>query len=217
MRCTIRLWQIIACTALLMYKEPAFSQACSLSDLNISSGYRNDTYKTVNTTKAVPDTTTQVDTINIKNINVWQVGVNGRLIMPDLENCFLNNFFLSGFAYWGWNGSGGRLNEHVVSFTGAGELRGKAKLKKAETSDFQLGLGYLFYWREWNFGLSAGYAYDKQKIETKSGQISFPAGAPFVDAPLYGNGYQTTTKWNLSLDRYSFGVQSMFMARCCRI
>jgi len=195
MQYTTRLWQILACTASLLYNEAAFSQVCPISEINVSGGYRNDTYKTTNTTKTDSDTTTQVDTIDVHNVHIGQVGVNGRLMMPDFEVCCLNNFFLSGFAYWGWNGHCGGLHEHVVSHTGAGELTAKAKLKKAGTRDFQLGLGYLFDWNEWNIGLSAGYAYDRQNIATKSGKIAFPSGSTFIDAPLYGSGYETTTKW----------------------
>jgi len=186
--------KIAFCVLFLLYNVSLFSQICQVSDLDLSGGYRNDTYKTVNTTRADSDTL-QVDTIHVNNVSIWQVGVNGRIMNPGFQDSFLRNFFLTGFAYWGWSGGSGGLHEHVVSFTGAGELTGKAALKKATTYDFQLGLGYLFDWCEWGFGLSAGYAYDKQIVATKSGEISFPEGTPFVVAPLYGTGYQTVTKW----------------------
>ncbi len=186
----MQLWQMAVFGALL-FNAPVFSNN---SDLNLSGGYRNDTYKSVNNTKDSGQTT-QSDTIRVENVNIWHVGVNGRIALPNFTDYCLENFSLSGFAYWGIGAPSGRLHEHVVSYIGAGELHGKAKLKRARTYDFQLGANYLFDWNEWSFGLSAGYAYDEQKIATKSGKISFPEGAPYVDSPLYGSGYQTKTKW----------------------
>lgn len=195
MQFIMRLSQIATSAVFLLYAASAFSQDCRRSELNLSGGYRSDTYKRDNTTKSDSHTTIQKDTIDINHINIWQVGVNGRAMMPGFENCFARNFFLSGFAYWGWKGAAGKLHEPITSFTGAGKQNGKARLDKVDTRDFQLGLGYLFNWKHWNFGLSSGFAYDKQNIKTRSGKISYPSGAPYIDAPIYGIGYQTVTKW----------------------
>ena len=75
------------------------------------------------------------------------------------------------------------------------EQTGNAHLKNARTSDYQIGLGYLFDKDCWNLSLAAGYAFDKQKIRTKYGSITFPSPGRPVDAPLYGAGYKTVTTW----------------------
>lgn len=186
----MRISGLLACWALCLCGPEGFSQGCKRSELNAFGGYRNDTYTRVNRTAGV-----QSDTIDINNLNIWQVGVNGRFMMPGFKDSFVRNFFVNGFAYWGWKAGASELVERVKSYAGAGVQKGKAHVDSVNTTDFQAGLGYLFEWESWNFGLSSGYAWDNQTIETNSGKISYPAGSPYVDAPLYGSGYKTATKW----------------------
>lgn len=118
--------------------------------------------------------------------------LNARLMMPCLASdsyfSFINNFFITGFAYWGWGGCNANLCEEITGFICKNKQIGRARLKSAKTNDYQIGAGYLFDWNCWNFAISAGYAYDKQKIESKCGEISFPVGAPFRPACIYGIG-----------------------------
>lgn len=171
------------------------------TELNLSTGYRNDNIQRINCLQIEPNQISQKDSIKIKSINLWQIGFNGRLIMPNLDdNCsnysFLNNFFISGFAYWGLGGKNSKLCEQITSTTLETKQIGKARLKDARMSDYQIGLGYLFDKNCWNLSLSGGYAFDKQKIRTKCGEIALSSTEIFLYAPIYGCGYKTITKWN---------------------
>lgn len=168
-------------------------------ELDLSTGYRNDSLQRKNTLELTPSTVAQIDKIKINDISIWQVGVDGSVLMSpcqeiNFEDCeYHHNFYLSGFAYWGWNISVPHLHETIVGNTQ--KQLGKAKIKDVRTYDYQIGAGYLFNWCHWNIGFSGGYAYDKQKISSKQGEISFPEGAPFEPAPLYAKGYRTATTW----------------------
>ena len=185
----------------LLYSGISLSAFDPGTELNISTGYRHDDLCRVNTLKSPSSTVSQKDHIRINNINIWQVGINGRLMMPcTIEDCcwndsILNHIFLDGFAYWGWGGHGAQLHEHIASSLFSEKQIGEATLKNARTEDYQIGLGYLFDWNCWNLGVSGGYAYDRQKIQTKHGKIAFPSSAPFNKASIYGNGYKTATRW----------------------
>lgn len=181
-----------------------FQQAITLSasnvttEFNFSNGYRNDTLKRTNSLQLEPPALSQKDYIKIDNINLWQVGLNTRLMLPptirDCHSCpWWLNFFVTGFAYWGIGGGGANLHEKISNLVAA--QIGKAKMKSVSTSDYQGGVGYLFEINSWDVTLSAGYAYDRQKIRAKSGEIAFTPLSDFVDAPIYGDGYNTTTTW----------------------
>ncbi len=150
----------------------------AIAQFHLTNGYRHDDLYRTNTLGR------QTDRLHASAINLWQVGVNGSLGCP---------LFLSGFAYWGIGGCSGHLKEQISN--GKDAQQGRAKLQNASTSDYQISLGYLFERRCWNLSLSGGYAYDRQKIQTKRGEISFPYPAPFQNAPIYGSGYKTTTTW----------------------
>lgn len=168
------------------------------TDLDFSTGYRNDSLQRKNTLKLCPPVN-QTDEIKINNISIWQVGLNaGFLISPFSQNHFkegshLHNFFVSGFAYWGWNMWNPKLHETIE---GCSQVQiGKAEVNNVHTSDYQIGAGYLLYWDNWNLAFSGGYAYDRQSIATKEGEIAFSCNGPFGCAPLYGKGYKTVTTW----------------------
>lgn len=168
------------------------------TEFNLTNGYRNDELQRTNRLESTDPIVSQKDHIKIDNINLYQLGLNFRS-MPHFDDCenlsYLNNFFINGFAYWGWGGSGATLHEHIKSYVYDVEQLGRAKLKNACTQDYQIGLGYMFDCDCWNLSLSGGYAYDKQVIHSNHGEIAFPASAPFVDAAIYGKGYKTTTTW----------------------
>jgi len=169
------------------------------SDFDLSTGYRNDCLQLKNTLELTPPAVDQTDQIKINDISIWHIGINGRfLISPLLQNNFnecscLHNFFLAGFAYWGCNICDAHMHETIRG--NSQKQVGKAKIINVNTYDYQIGLGYLVDWNNWNLSLSSGYAYDKQKIGAKHGEISYPSGSPFEPAPLYGTGYKTATTW----------------------
>ena len=170
------------------------------TEFNLSTAYRNDALRRTNSLKSAP-LTDQKDHIRLNNINIWQVGVDGRWMTPcNITDCsqidsILNNLFLNGFAYWGWGGEGARLREEITGKQFFEKQKGKAALKNSRTQDYQIGLGYLLDWNCWDLSVSGGYAYNRQKIETKHGKIAFPSLARFDKASIYGKGYKTTARW----------------------
>lgn len=168
-----------------MFAVLSFLHCCAgfslSSELNLSNGYRNDTLQRTNTLKFAPYRVDQTDHIKINNINLWQIGLDGRLMLP-------KNFYLTGFALWGLGG-GGKLNEQIVSRNFSYKQTGKAQVHQARTHDYQIGLGYLFDWNCWNLGISSGYAYDKQRVKINRGAIDLR------NAPIYWKKYETTTTW----------------------
>lgn len=169
------------------------------TNLDFSTGYRNDSLQRKNELMLNPPSVNQTDKIEINNISIWQVGLDACfLISPFSQNHFkegshFHNFFLSGFAYWGWNMWNPTLHETIQ---GCSQVQiGKAEVNDVHTSDYQIGAGYLIYWDHWNLAFSGGYAYDRQSIGTKRGEIAFCTNAPFQCAPLYGKGYTTSMTW----------------------
>lgn len=148
--------------------------------LHLSNGYRHDD---LGRTQKLNGQTDRIDA----PVNLWQVGLNGSYTPCRYP------VFLTGFAYWGLGGCSDQLHERIT--LGSLSQTGRADLKNAFTSDYQIGLGYLYTMRCCNLALSGGYAYDRQKIQTKRGRISFPGGAPYELAQIYSSGYKTTTTW----------------------
>ena len=172
--------------------------ACNVAtEFNFSTGYRNDTLERANRLQLEPPALSQKDYIKINNINLWQIGLNSRLMLPPTKRgCHIwswRNFFLTGFAYWGIAGNGANLHEQITNEVA--KQIGQAKMKNISTSDYQGGVGYLFEKDCWDVSLSAGYGYDRQKVQANYGQIAFTPHSDFIEAPLYSSGYRTTTIW----------------------
>lgn len=162
----------------ILFAGLLFASCIEAHELNVRNGYRSDSLYRISTLER------QTDTIHIFDIPLWQVGINGRYTPACMP------VFLSGFAYWGI-GSSGRFTEMISN--GLFVQKGKAVLRSASTCDYQIGIGGFYRW----LAISAGYAYDRQRIETKSGQIAFPYPyTVFANAPIYRSGYSTTTAWS---------------------
>ncbi len=171
------------------------------TEINLSGGYRNDQLASkIDLTTTPP----QVPTVNsalkskIDDISIGQIGFDGRIMFPySSDPCcefyFLNNFYLDGFAYWGWSGEGNKL--HLTDEEDERTTSTHIKLKEIQTDDYQVGLGYLFDDDCWAFGVSAGYAYNSQKIKSKGGEISTPSNIDLLTDPLFSDGYKTKTHW----------------------
>lgn len=184
---------------MLMVSAASLSALELGSEFNGSGRYHHDSLQRTNRIKFTPTTLGEKDQVHATGINAWQWGFDGRFMMPPTF-CgfwgFLKNFYVDGFAYWGYGGKGGRLHETLNDFDLGIKLVGKAKLTNAQTSDYQVGLGYLFNWCEWALGISSGYSYDKVEIKTTHGKTSDPyPAAPFVNDPIYGRGYRTISIW----------------------
>lgn len=163
----------------------------SRTDIDFTTGYRNDSLQRKNKLELHPPEVAQTDKIDISDISIWQVGIDGYCLISPCSP--LHNFYLTGYAYWGWNICDAHLHETIRSdFV---KQKGRANIDDIHTYDYQIGVGYLLDWNCWNLGVAGGYAYDEQKIRSKHGSISLPAGAPFEAAPLYGEGYTTRTAW----------------------
>ncbi len=200
LKTSIYLESLVLCIHLIFLSSCADLFAFDVrTDLELNTGYRNDSLQRKNTLELVPPEVDQTDEIKINNISIWQVGMNARFLMSPFSHKHFqggsrfHNFYLSGFAFWGWNIANPHLRETIQGYSQ--KQIGRAEVNDVHTYDFQIGAGYLVDWKHWNFSFSGGYAFDKQKIDTSHGQISYPSGAPFEDAPLYGNGYMTTTIW----------------------
>lgn len=162
---------------------------------NFSNSYRHDQLERKNSLHS-ENATFFTDTVNVKNIPIWQIGLNGYLAPPQdhfywSDNPILSpfsNIYVDGFAYWGWGGWKSTLTEQIENLLTDSTLTGKAKLRNVHTWDIQIGLGYLFDWQDWGLGLSAGYAYDTQDLHASSGKISS------VRSPIYSH-YHTRTIW----------------------
>lgn len=164
----------------------------------MTGGYRNDTLHRNNSIK-FSRTESESDTIHIKHIHLWQVGVDYFFTLPQnyyRSNClhFLKNFYVDGFAYGGAGGRDAPLHETITSHPSGMEERGKAKLKAAHTTDLQVGIGYVFDWNNWAIGCKGGYSYNKQTISTEYGKCVLPKHPCEYDL-LYRHGYRTSTIW----------------------
>jgi len=181
----------------------------ALSALNVESGfeisniYRHDHYHRENSASLIHQEVNSIDEINVQNVDLWQLGINGRLMTP--QNHFywsnnpllslLNNFYIDGFAYWGWAGEGGQITENIHNLSTKNTSKSKAKLKKALTWDIQFGLGYLFNWDCWGLGISYGYSYNTQLIKPKHGKISVAPSPSPLEAQIHTAPFHTKTLW----------------------
>lgn len=168
------------------------------SEFNLSGRYRRDEInRTQKVTVNTPGTIT--DKIDANDLDTWQLGFDGRFIMPPLFcDCFefLNNFYVDGYAYWGYGGKNGKLTENSTTTPSEERFAGRAKLTDAQNSNFQVGLGYLFPWECWGLGLSAGYSYDKFAIKPKHGKSRTSPETSFATDPRYRKGYTTSHIWH---------------------
>src|SRR5688572_28872831 len=90
------------------------SALCLTNNIELSGGYRQDDFKTGENYVGIvaPEDVVRINDTTAKHINVWQIGVKGRLVFPELDCCynscgcgfdwgFLRNFYLKGHGYWG--------------------------------------------------------------------------------------------------------------------
>lgn len=153
------------------------------SDFTISGGVRQDKIHThVTANPATPVAVGQAndvstDDLNYRNLRIWEVGLQGRLAMPedcDCENWWLNNFFLKGYAYWGWVTDGDFDETITISPIGfpTTTFFDKGDADDGHTYDYSVGLGWLYPVScEFGIGPVAGYAWDRQIIRTNHNRV----------------------------------------------
>lgn len=176
------------------------------NNIELSGGYRQDDFKTaydyflIDTPESVTYNSTQS-----RHANIWQLGLKGRLVMPELccfqEYDFLRNFYVKGFAYWG--SDVGKTHFSDLYF-GYDEGFACGILKTYHTVDWQIAGGYLFdlgclcgYGSDLDLslGLLGGYAWDKQKISIRNNHVgSYFDGEGYFPDEAYNHG-KLFNKW----------------------
>lgn len=126
-------------------------------DLSVTTGYRNDRLSTTIKAFDPPGTLIEIDKLKGTGINIYQVGVKGKVT-------YCNQVFARAYADFGWV-CDGKYHEKVAapiifsSFT-------HAKIHKGHIRDYSVGVGYLFSCFDcFKIGPVVGYSYDFQKIK----------------------------------------------------
>ena len=182
--------------------------------LNLSGGYRNDVIS-AHTTITEPSGFTTVDRLRFDNIDLGVVGLEYRFTLPQCDRCcehpFLRNFYVDGYAYWGWSESDDFARNVNEGFEDANTTFISTGHQKARTEDFQIALGYLVYNCDcWAVGLKGGYAYNYQRVRTSSGSTAVEAGPATAD-PVY-SGLVLKQRWQGPW----LGAE-VFFSTCCDV
>lgn len=156
---------------------PLFTSACECenecgfgwsADLDLTVGYRNDRIKTHVNGYNPPGTLVIQDRLKGKNLNIFEVGVEGRASICD------DQLFVKGFADFGHIVSG-HYKENVAFPIIVSEVI-EAHVHRGCTQDYSIGAGYLFPIEIGCFlpcgsclriGPTAGYSYDYLKIRMR--------------------------------------------------
>lgn len=175
------------------------------NEFNLSGGYRNDDIS-INSKVFLPTEDTIKDHLHFDNLDIGEIGFNFRLTMPEYDYCnsgnaslvneVISSFYFKGSAYWGWSGKdnfdrnvGTVSPDDFVSTFSVSQGNDRAR-----TEDFNIGLGCLLFNCDcWGIGLTGGYAYDKQRIRTSSGETSLD-NTPFIPNTLY-SGLVFKQRW----------------------
>lgn len=157
---------------------------CPKSYIDVAGGWRRDEVNrhfglTAVTTAPTPDT------FDIRNktrqLNIWQVGVEGRYSLPEnlfgnngccnsglFSGSWLNGIFIEGYAYWGWVTSGNFENDATESGIVIDSTR--VKERNGHTYDYSIGAGWLYpVTCEFAIGPVVGYSWDRIQFKTNRG------------------------------------------------
>lgn len=139
--------------------------------LDLSTGYRHDKMTQVIKSYSPPGTFFQKNHLKAKNISIWEVGVIGSYILDDA-------WMIKGNAYLGTVAQGRYLEKLTDIFNNSDLTR--AHIKKGNTRDFLIGIGYVPTFRDClgdlcRFGPVAGWSYDYQKVKMHNGKINYVA------------------------------------------
>lgn len=112
------------------------------SSLEIMGGYRNDDLKTSLHGHDSLDESFGSQSINAKNISIWEFGLKGRYVFGD-------NWLIKGYAIGGVI-TEGNYSEHFNLLSDQSQ-KANASIHHGTTSDFSVALGYLFQVQECGF------------------------------------------------------------------
>lgn len=197
----------------LFYKLALFALAFSSSlsavevrdELFLEAGYRNDEYRSkVYNSVAMNGL---VESLKVKNLDLGTIGLRGRFKVPQLDcSCNLfENFYVAGFANWGWSGNS-RYSARAYSPISTVGLTHRGTLKDGRTHDYQIALGYLIdlgcflqpnCYIDFNdvaLGISGGYTWNKQSFKAGHSHISVQGFTVLRDDPFY-QGMKFSQKW----------------------
>ena len=161
----------LAATSLYMLSAAAFLGATVDNELAFNVGWRLDTVERKFHDRNDLDISIH-DKLKVEDANLWQIGVCGRFGAPD---CFcdcgtewLSNFYVRGYAYYGWYTDGKIKNRfHEVEGNSVSGRRHR-KVNDGHASDYSIGIGYLFpVTCEFSIGPVGGYAWDEQVFKGK--------------------------------------------------
>ncbi len=221
----MKIWTLFA--GMVLASTTSLSAFDLKNDISVVGGYQHGRFDQTNfinlkSAGIFPAGGEQVDSVESR-IDLGIVGIDGRLVMPHLDCCcnypFLNNFYVTGHAIWGFS-DGNKFSEETTANFPTGipqpalyentKALATGKLKDAQTYDFEVGLGYfldfsrLCYFSDilngWALGIEGGYSYHKQALKTKHGDLGV-----FSSVPLHGqffedfggyNGTKYHNKWS---------------------
>lgn len=162
-----------ALTALCLTASTQLAAFDHVVELNGSGGWRQDHLRSGITTNINPSS----DVIKASHLNIWQIGLQGR-IDPEFCECgsWLNNFVLKGSAYWGWV-SNGVYRHSIETDPLTGITIGRGDIDHGHTWDYNIGLGYLYPIVEGlRIGPTGGYSMNKLsfKVINSIGVVNTP-------------------------------------------
>lgn len=164
------------------------------SDFNVSGGYRHDDIRSPSRTFVLPiDGGILVhDKFKADDINLGIIGFNARFMMPEMDCCceypFLSNLYLDGYANWGWGSADRTSRRGFAIFPDGTEVffNRHGKLKNVESTDYQIGLGYLVYNCDCiAVGIAGGYSYDSLDFKAHRRSSYF-----------FDGGVKVKTRWS---------------------
>lgn len=152
--------------ALFVLESFSLSAICrtSGSELSFSGGWRQDHLRSSTTTNV--DTTT--DLIRGSQLNIWQIGLQGRLT-PALGGCeCFETCFIKGSAYWGWIDDGNYLHR-IVPAPDTTVTFDRGDINHGLTKDFNVGGGFLLdSGCGLKIGPTGGYAWNKLSFNAQN-------------------------------------------------
>lgn len=168
-------------------------------DINVSAGYRNDRIETTIKAFDPPGTLINVDKLKGKDINIFEVGINGRVTYCDQA-------FIRGYANFGWV-CDGRYTE-TSGFPLIFSSVTKGKIHSGHTRDYSIGVGYLFScWNCFKIGPAVGYSYDFQKIKLGNNVTTNGEPSPTLNHLSYDMKWQGP--W--------LGAEAQFCVQCVQV
>lgn len=192
----------------LLLSSATLSAIPTMNTLDISGGYRQDDLKISNHYLLKSDHADITKMVTqAKHVNIWQIGVKGLLIIPEIdclyEYRFLRNVYIKGYGYWGSDAGDTHFNDDFADIVQhIGFSCGSAK--SYTTTDWQVGAGYLFDMSCWcgygtdmdlSAGIVGGYSWSEQKACFKHNAIN-SGGSPNAIMPDHSyNGATQFNKW----------------------